>query len=485
MLESERKARNAAKLQELHPVFRKKIEAVLAEMESYQLRPRIQEAWRSPEDQLRAFREGRSRLEYGFHNVTAPDGTKEALAVDIIDDNRPLGPKLPYILHLAAAAENQGLTSGIYFDLPPDKVANIKRALAAKDWNAPVHIGWDPLHVQVADLTIEEVRAGARPQAEGSAVAGAPSIPGGETAAGPTGGTPAEGGPSAPGGETSAGAAGSVPAPASPYLTRYRVLNSKNDRVVEYDLGTALRPATLLPVPYISQLGPGADAHRNDCGAASAAMLLAAYLGIRMTPDEFYTRFNFQGDAYLSQLQIRNAMSSLGLLTDFRANLTYLDLFTFLASSRPVIALIRYKVLAEAGLTERPFQGPHFAVVVGIDCKYIYVHDPLYSDPAAGEARPYPLDIFWQAWKEVALVTELPNPERSAIVPTAGIGFRLARKVRVTAATLNVRAGPGGNHPAVGVARKDEIYEVTRELNGWGEIGENRWIALTYTAAVA
>lgn len=485
MLESERKARNATKLQELHPVFRKKIEAVLAEMESYQLRPRIQEAWRSPEDQLRAFREGRSKLEYGFHNVTAPDGTKEALAADIIDDNRPLGPKLPYILHLAAAAENQGLTTGIYFDLPPDKVANIKRALAAKDWNAPVHIGWDPLHVQVADLTIEEVRAGARPQPEGSTAA-TPATPAAE------GGTPA-----APAGESSAAAApaggettlptgaASIPAPADPHLTRYRVLNSKNERVVEYDLGTALRPATLLPVPYISQLGPGADAHRNDCGAASAAMLLAAYLGIRMTPDEFYTRFNFQGDVYLSQLQIRNAMSSLGLLTDFRANLTYLDLFTFLASSKPVIALIRYKVLSEAGLTERPFQGPHFAVVVGIDCKYIYVHDPLFTDPAAGEARPYPLDIFWQAWKEVALVAELPNPERSAIIPTAGIGFRLARKVRITAATLNVRAGPGGNHPAVGVARKDEIYEVTRELNGWGEIGENRWIALTYTAAVA
>lgn len=485
MLESERKARNAAKLQELHPVFRKKIEAALAEMESYQLRPRIQEAWRSPEDQLRAFREGRSKLEYGFHNVTAPDGTKEALAVDIIDDNRPLGPKLPYILHLAAAAENQGLTTGIYFDLPPDKVANIKRALAAKDWNAPVHIGWDPLHVQVADLTIEEVRAGARPQPEGSTAA-TPATPAAE------GGTPA-----APAGESSAAAApagggttlptgaASIPAPADPHLTRYRVLNSKNERVVEYDLGTALRPATLLPVPYISQLGPGADAHRNDCGAASAAMLLAAYLGIRMTPDEFYTRFNFQGDVYLSQLQIRNAMSSLGLLTDFRANLTYLDLFTFLASSKPVIALIRYKVLSEAGLTERPFQGPHFAVVVGIDCKYIYVHDPLFTDPAAGEARPYPLDIFWQAWKEVALVAELPNPERSAIIPTAGIGFRLARKVRITAATLNVRAGPGGNHPAVGVVRKDEIYEVTRELNGWGEIGENRWIALTYTAAVA
>jgi uncharacterized protein YraI len=83
----------------------------------------------------------------------------------------------------------------------------------------------------------------------------------------------------------------------------------------------------------------------------------------------------------------------------------------------------------------------------------------------------------------VALVPELPNPERSAIIPTAGIGFRLARKVRITIATLNVRAGPGGNYPIAGVVRKDEVYEVSRELNGWGEIGENRWIALTYTAA--
>jgi hypothetical protein len=124
-------------------------------------------------------------------------------------------------------------------------------------------------------------------------------------------------------------------------------------------------------------------------------------------------------------------------------------------------------------------------VVVGIDPKYVYVHDPLYTDPAAGEAHPYPLEIFWQAWKEVALVAELPNPERSAIIPVAGIGFRMARMVRINIASLYVRSGPGPSYGSVGSVRKDEVYEISREMNGWGEIGDNRWISLTYTVATS
>jgi hypothetical protein len=143
--------------------------------------------------------------------------------------------------------------------------------------------------------------------------------------------------------------------------------------------------------------------------------------------------------------------------------------------------LIRYKTLIEAGLTEKSFQGPHFAVVVGLDPKYIYIHDPLYTDPLVGEAHPYPIDTFWQAWKDVASDPSFPNPGRSAIISTTGLGFKVMRRVKVNISSLNVRSGPALNTPVVRVVKKGEILDVSREVNGWGEIGLNEWIKLSYT----
>lgn len=263
----------------------------------------------------------------------------------------------------------------------------------------------------------------------------------------------------------------------------YKVENLDTGQSTEYTSSTAFKPVVLLPVPYVSQLGAGADAHHNDCGAASAVMLLQAYLNIQMTVNEFYTKFALSGDPYLSVTQLRNAMSSVGVLTDFQATLSVQDLFVALAAGKPSIVLLRYKVLYDAGLTEKSFEGPHFAVAVGMDIKNIYLHDPLYTDLAAGNAHPYPLNIFWQAWKEVA-TNPFPNPERSAIIPSNGLGIGLSRKVRVTITTLNIRSGPNTAYSVVGALKKDQVVDIYRELNGWGDLGNNTWILLSYTVRV-
>ena len=87
MTEPARRARNESRLQELFPTFRARIRRVIKRLEDNGLRPRIQDAHRSPEDQLAAFNAGHSKLKFGFHNVTAGDGTPEALAVDMLDDD--------------------------------------------------------------------------------------------------------------------------------------------------------------------------------------------------------------------------------------------------------------------------------------------------------------------------------------------------------------------------------------------------------------
>jgi len=449
MLEADRLQRNSSRLQELYPTVRVRVEALLKEMEAAGYRPRIQDAWRSADDQLKAYNTGTSKVRYGFHNVTASNGTKESLAVDVLDDNLPLGAKTDYMLHLAAAAEHQELTTGIRWGLSDAYSKAIDNAIAIQAWKTPIHVGWDPLHVEATGVPIDEAKHGKRPYTATD-----------------------EGGSTPPDDSTT---------PHETPKRKFRVEDADTGAISEYSLGNALRPVTLLPVPYVSQLGTGADLHSNDCGAASAVMLLRAYQKVSLTPNDFYTQFNISGDPYLSVTQLQRALNTMGLLNEFHSGLSIQDLFSLIASGKPAIVLIRYKVLYEAGLTEKTFQGPHFAVVVGLDPKYIYIHDPLYTDPTVGEAHPYPIDIFWKAWKEVALDPSFPNPERSAIVPAAGIGFQVSHKVKVNISSLNVRSGPGLNMSVAGTVKKGEVYAISREMNGWGEIGLNKWIKLQFT----
>jgi len=49
MREADRQGRNQNRLQECHEVYAKKVAAVIQGMEQLGFRPRIQDAWRSPE----------------------------------------------------------------------------------------------------------------------------------------------------------------------------------------------------------------------------------------------------------------------------------------------------------------------------------------------------------------------------------------------------------------------------------------------------
>jgi hypothetical protein len=163
MNEADRKKRNDARLLELYPTFRVRLENVIVALASKGIRPRIQDAWRSPADQETAFRSGRSKLLFGFHNVTGATGTPEALAVDLLDDDSPLSPSKNYLLQLAAAAEAAGLITGIRWGVPTKLVGAIDAAIAAQDWDADVKVGWDPTHVQPTDVTVAQAKAGQRP----------------------------------------------------------------------------------------------------------------------------------------------------------------------------------------------------------------------------------------------------------------------------------------------------------------------------------
>jgi hypothetical protein len=164
MTEALRKQRNEQKLLELYPTFRKRLAKVIADLEKRGLRPRIQDAWRSPQDQLTAFNTGHSKLKYGFHNVTGANGEKESLAVDLLDDDSPLASKKSYLLQLADAAAKQGLNTGIRWGVPAALVGAIDTAIKNKAWDANVKIGWDPTHVEPVGITPAEAKSGKRPK---------------------------------------------------------------------------------------------------------------------------------------------------------------------------------------------------------------------------------------------------------------------------------------------------------------------------------
>ena len=163
MKDTARHQRNQQRLQELFPTVAARVAAVIRELEDEGWRPRIQDAWRSVAAQEAAYEAGHSKLRYGFHNVTGADGRPEALAVDLLDDDAPLNPGKPYLLRLAAAAEQAGLATGIRWGLSAKLAQAIDSAISLRDWQAPVKIGWDPTHVQPAGLTVAQARAGSRP----------------------------------------------------------------------------------------------------------------------------------------------------------------------------------------------------------------------------------------------------------------------------------------------------------------------------------
>lgn len=163
MNDAARIQRNKARLQELYPRFATRVAAVIAELQDEGWRPRIQDGWRPLAAQEAAHAAGHTKLKYGFHNVTGADGRPEALAVDLLDDDAPLNPGKPFVLRLAAAADNAGLTSGVRWGLSARLAQAIDTAILHREWNAPVKIGWDPTHLEARGLTVAQARKGQRP----------------------------------------------------------------------------------------------------------------------------------------------------------------------------------------------------------------------------------------------------------------------------------------------------------------------------------
>jgi len=140
MTDSVLKTRNTAKLLEVWPGMRAKIEAILKDLRGHGFRPRIQIAYRTRAQQLLLVASGNSWVPWSYHMAKNGDGTKGALAVDIIDDDKLYGSPVFFQL-LEKSAKSHGLETG-------------------RGWQKA-----DPAHVQYPApiLTLAQAKKGKRP----------------------------------------------------------------------------------------------------------------------------------------------------------------------------------------------------------------------------------------------------------------------------------------------------------------------------------
>jgi hypothetical protein len=237
---------------------------------------------------------------------------------------------------------------------------------------------------------------------------------------------------------------------------------------------------TVLNVPYASQLGTGASQHANDCGAACGVMVLEAYMGEKMTVDQFFNETGVTFDAYLNADQIINVLSKHHLGARW-FNSDMKTLMDNLRAGRPTICLLNYSTLRRYIKTETQYDGNQFVVAVAYDTKNIYVHDPLWVGQGGKEIE-VPYDGFENAWKDAGIDPSVA-PAYGCIVPNTTVAPTL-QKWQVTASVLNVRSGPSTAYPIVGSMVHDQIFYVESITNGWGKIPDVGYCNLGYCIQV-
>lgn len=102
----------------------------------------------------------------------------------------------------------------------------------------------------------------------------------------------------------------------------------------------------------------------------------------------------------------------------------------------------------------------------------------------ANKACPgdYIYNLEGQIAREVNALLGTTTPSGNTPTPSkTSVGY----KVRITANVLNIRKGAGTNYGKNGSVRKNEVYTIVEEKNGWGKLKSGAgWISLAYTKKI-
>jgi|TARA_R110002020_G_scaffold138910_1_gene309465 hypothetical protein len=136
----------------LAPEFRTKVDAVFADLESQGLKPAMGSAWRSPEDQIEKYKQGKSKVKIGTHsNVDPIEKKPESWAADVVQSGvgwASTKEAYDFFVALGKAAHNQGLVWG--GDWSPKT-----KTIDGKEYT----IGWDPAHIEYEPASTAKVKS--------------------------------------------------------------------------------------------------------------------------------------------------------------------------------------------------------------------------------------------------------------------------------------------------------------------------------------
>jgi len=247
-------------------------------------------------------------------------------------------------------------------------------------------------------------------------------------------------------------------------------------------------------VPYVGQVGTGANEHYNDCGPTSAAMVIKFYGANFTTIDVLFNEVQPSGDSYTSFGDICKLWDARGIDADYAQEVSLGELYEYLVKGAPVVALIRYGALES--IRPNTFKGSHFVVVIGMDLQNVYIHDPL-NTPTTGECVPVPINLWNSCWSTLGDL----NPQRSILIPSRGEtppevlrvvypkdynGCNIRSVAGGTGASTKLFAVPYDSTFTKTTSRM-QVYEIkildrTYDKN-WGRIHatQNWWVCLDYT----
>lgn len=163
MQEATRQALNSQRLLLIDASIRAKVAAVIKDLEGHGLKPLIATGvWRNPAEQMNLYKQGRSKVKWGFHCACTKDGKPGSLAADIVDAELSWNASSKFWLMLGSSAMAHGLEWGGLWGLPTSLQIGLIQTIKNKQWTHPVKFGWDVAHIETKAVTIGEAKAGKR-----------------------------------------------------------------------------------------------------------------------------------------------------------------------------------------------------------------------------------------------------------------------------------------------------------------------------------
>lgn len=248
-----------------------------------------------------------------------------------------------------------------------------------------------------------------------------------------------------------------------------------------------------LDVPFVSQEDAHSKKYRKDCGAACGLMFLKAYSKEPegYTVDNFYDQVNPGKDDGLTLDQIKGVLAKNSLPTHKRSGMTIGDLSRRLEENKPVLLLIQYKPLVDAGLTTNKGSFAHFLVVYGVDNEtepdktYFFARDPENIKNKITRVERSILFNAWDQMKCAGLYPADPIPDFTSLdaITHTPIDSLLPKPYRVKVTFkngINIRSGPGSSFEIIGGLKKGEEKTILAENleKTYGLFAREQWITL-------